>query len=89
MPIRPIAKGLSQLVPTLLLIFEIRWPPVSKLWLGAAEEVVRGIPLHDAADQEAGNTEVCPSKEKFHTVVLKGVSNNSDTLKNHPLKFLL
>jgi hypothetical protein len=29
-------------------------------------------------DQEARNTPFCPSQEKFHTVVLRGVRNISD-----------
>ena len=36
--------------------------------------------IKEDAAQEARNTLFCPSQEKFHTVVLKGVSNISDTL---------
>ena len=32
---------------------------------------------------------ICPSQEKFQTVVLKGARNVSDTLSNPPMKFIL
>ena len=34
----------------------------------------------EAAGREAKSTLFCPSHEKFHTVVFKGVRNISDTL---------
>jgi hypothetical protein len=39
--------------------------------------------------QEVQHTLLCPLQEEFHTVVLKGVRNISDTLENPPMKFLL
>ena len=41
------------------------------------------------AAQEVRNFLFCPSQEKFHTVVLKGVRNISDALENRPMKVLL
>ena len=39
--------------------------------------------------QEAGSTLFFPTQERFHTVVLQGVGNISDTLWKPPVKFLL
>ena len=35
--------------------------------------------------QEFRNTIFCPSREKFHTVILEGARNVSDTLENPPI----
>ena len=38
--------------------------------------------------QEVGNTLFCPSDDKFHAVVLKGVRNISVNLLNSPMSFI-
>ena len=57
-------------------------PPYSRL-TPAAPAAGMFLPLSRrlrSGNQEGRNTSVCPSQENFHTVVLKGVRNISDTL---------
>ena len=58
--------------------------PVLEVWKAKQTVVVkRGKGSgYSGVDQEAKKSSFCPSHEKFHTFVFKGVRNISDTLQN-------
>ena len=71
--------------------------PESRLVCNMTEELkgfsrkfgVKMLHVFGTKAEEARNTPFCPSQEKFHTVVLRGVRNSAEAPQNPPMIFLL
>jgi hypothetical protein len=65
------------------------WASINKRATGRSTKRTLQV-LDRGIDTEARNTPFCPSQDKFHTVVLRGVRNISETPPvKPPMKFLL